>query len=196
MFTSRFMPDATLEQMRWFNDLQRVSTSGENAANVMEVIGNIDVLQHLGDVDVPTLVLHARGDLQVPFEQGRQLASMIPNSRFVPLEGRNHLIPSTEPSWSKVVNEVRAFLLADPDQVVSQANEMVVAENPRLPVGLTVREGEVLKLVASGMSNADISRELFITINTVANHVKNILSKTDSANRTEAAVFAVTNNLT
>jgi pimeloyl-ACP methyl ester carboxylesterase len=85
--------------MRWFNDLQRVSTSGENAAKVMAESAQIDVLSILGEVDVLTLVIHARDDAQVPFEQGRQLAALIPGSRFVPLESSNHLILVFEPGW-------------------------------------------------------------------------------------------------
>ncbi len=196
MFTSRFMPGATLEQMRWFNDLQRVSTSGENAANVMAASAQIDVLPILGDVDVPTLVLHARDDAQVPFEQGRQLAAMISGSRFVPLEGSNHLILAIEPGWETVIGEVRAFLDSGSSGVEEPMTGAVLADTKPMPAGLTPREGEVLKLIASGQSNRDIAGELFITTNTVANHVKNILSKTGSANRTEAAAFAVANGLT
>ncbi len=196
MFTSRFMPGATLEQMRWFNDLQKVSTSGENAANVMAASAQIDVLPILGDVDVPTLVLHARDDAQVPFEQGRQLAALIPGSRFVPLEGSNHLILAIEPGWATVISEVRAFLGSGGFRAGGLMTGTVVADTPPMPAGLTAREGEVLKLIASGRSNRDIAGELFITTNTVANHVKNILSKTSSANRTEAAAFAVANGLT
>ena len=191
LFTSRFMPGATLEQMRWFNDLQRVSTSGENAANVMAVSAQIDVLPILGDIDVPTLVLHARGDAQVPFEQGRQLAALIPGSRFVLLEGANHLILASEPGWEKTIKEVRAFLGSSD----SGDRDLASGDDLPTPAGLTPREVEVLRLIASGRSNRDIAEQLFITSNTVANHVKNILSKTGSANRTEAAAFAVENGL-
>ena len=196
MFTSRFMPDANLEQMQWFNDLQKVSTSGENAAKVMAESAQIDVLPILGDVAVPTLVLHARADAQVPFEQGRQLAALIPGSRFVPLEGSNHLILAIEPGWVSAISEVRAFLGAGGSGAGGPATGTVLTEAIPLPVGLTPREGEVLKLIASGLSNRDIAGELFITTNTVANHVKNILSKTGSVNRTEAAAFAVDHGLT
>ncbi|MEE8045313.1 MAG: alpha/beta fold hydrolase [Dehalococcoidia bacterium] len=197
MFTSQFMPGATLEQMRWFNDLQAVSSSGENAANVLAVTNQIDVLPVLGDINVPTLVLHARDDAQIPFEQGRQLAAMIPGSRFVPLEGANHLILAYEPGWAIAISEVRAFLGASrPGPSEQSAAEAASSDAVPLPAGLTPREGEVLKLIASGQSNRDIADELFITTNTVANHVKNILSKTSSANRTEAAAFAVANSLT
>ena len=194
MFTSRFMPGATIEQMGWFNDLQRISTSGDNAAAVLAEISQIDVLPILNRIQTPTLVLHARGDVQVPFEQGRQLASLIPGARFVALEGSNHLLLESEPAWQVVLREVRAFL--DPDAPQSTSESGVEPADVAPPAGLTVREVEVLSLIASGRSNRALADELFITTNTVANHVKNILSKTDSANRTEAAAFAVEHDLT
>ncbi len=193
LFTSRFMPGATIEQMQWFNDLQRVSTSAENAASVMAVTSEIDVLPILKNITAPTLVLHARGDAQVPFEQGRQFAALIPGARFVALEGQNHLMIENEPAWQAALGEVRAFL--DPTTVGTTQPEVDIAASAPLPAGLTPREAEVLRLIAAGRSNREIAEELFITTNTVANHVKNILSKTDSANRTEAAAFAVKHGL-
>lgn len=63
------------------------------------------------------------------------------------------------------------------------------------PDELTEREVEVLRLIAKGRTNRQIADTLFITENTVANHVKNVLSKTQSANRTEAAAYAVDKSL-
>ena len=198
LFTSRFMPGATTEQMGWFNDMQLVSTSGDNAASVMSVTSNIDVLPILQQIQAPTLILHARDDAQVPFEQGRQLAALIPGSRFVGLDGRNHLLLESEPAWRVALKEVRDFLnpVAERSDAAT-ATEPVDARPPSpTPAGLTAREVEVLRLIAAGRSNRAIADELFITTNTVANHVKNILSKTASENRTEAAAFAVEHGLT
>jgi pimeloyl-ACP methyl ester carboxylesterase/DNA-binding winged helix-turn-helix (wHTH) protein len=116
MFTSQFMPGATAEQMNWFNQLQRISTSGENAALLQEVGSGIDIQDRLPLVSVPTLVLHATGDERVPFDQGRIIAACIPNARLVALESRNHLTIETEPAWQKLVAEVRSFLNADAAQ--------------------------------------------------------------------------------
>lgn len=198
LFTSRFMPEATIEQMRWFNDLQRESTSAENAVSVMAVTSQIDILPILGRISVPTLILHARGDAQVPFEQGRQLAALIPWVRFVELDSRNHLLLESEPAWQVVLREVRSFLKQAAGQLAeSSGSESVYPHSPvPLPVGLTEREAQVLRLIAAGRSNRGIAEDLFITTNTAANHVKNILSKTGSANRTEAAAFAVEHGLT
>ena len=118
LFTSRFMPDATAEQANWFNELQRVSTSPENAVKIRQTTANIDLSDRPAGVNVPTLVLHGRDDRQVPFEQGRQLASLIPNARFVPLESKNHLLIEDEPAWRVCHSEVRDFLV--PDRMLSR----------------------------------------------------------------------------
>lgn len=110
IFTSRFMPDASPEQMQRFNELQRVSASPENAVRTQYSTAEIDVLDRLGQVSVPTLVLHSRDDGQVPFAQGRQLAAMIPNAHFVPLESKNHILPENEPAWPMFLSEVSRFL--------------------------------------------------------------------------------------
>jgi DNA-binding winged helix-turn-helix (wHTH) protein/pimeloyl-ACP methyl ester carboxylesterase len=110
VFTSLMIPGATLEQAQSVNDLQRVSTSPENAARLLQVFGDIDVTQLLPRVAAPTLVLHSRGDAPCPFEQGLLLARGIPNARFVALESHNNVILSHEPSWGRFVHEVCAFL--------------------------------------------------------------------------------------
>ena len=110
MFTSHFVPGATAEQVDWFNNLQRITTSPENAARIRLVSDHLDIADVLGMVKAPTLVLHCRDDAVQPFEQGRLLASGIPGAEFVALEGRNHLILETDPCWSRFQSEVAAFL--------------------------------------------------------------------------------------
>lgn len=108
--TTQYVPDGTPEQWKWFNDLHRISTSPDNAVRLEYELGQIDVVDLLSQVKVPTLVLHCRNEIQVPFEEGRLLAAKIPGARFVPLEGRNHLLLESEPAWPKFVTEVRRFL--------------------------------------------------------------------------------------
>jgi pimeloyl-ACP methyl ester carboxylesterase len=110
MFTSQFMPEGKTEQMNWFNELQRVSTSGETAARLQLVGSSIDILESLPKVQAPTLVIHAIGDERVPFNEGRLFASLIPNARLVSLDSRNHLTLESEPAWQTLISEVRAFL--------------------------------------------------------------------------------------
>jgi class 3 adenylate cyclase/pimeloyl-ACP methyl ester carboxylesterase len=110
VFTTLFIPDATAEQMQWFNDLQRMTTSPENALRLHRAFGDIDVRALLPQVRVPTIVMHCRDDGVVPFEEGRILATAIPGARFVPLEGRNHVLLETEPAWEHFLAEARGFL--------------------------------------------------------------------------------------
>jgi len=112
-FTSSFLPEGSPEQMQWFNDLQKITTSAENAARIREACDWIDVTELLPQVEVPTLVLHCRDDAVQPFDEGRRIAAMIPGARFVALEGRNHLILEHEPAWTRFRQEVEDFLGAD-----------------------------------------------------------------------------------
>jgi DNA-binding SARP family transcriptional activator/alpha-beta hydrolase superfamily lysophospholipase len=114
IFTTRFMPDATAEEARWFNDLQRVSASAENAIRLIRAIGDIDIVALLPRVAVPTLVLHCRDDGAIPFEQGRLLASRIPGARFIALGGSDHILLPRNPAWSRFVAELQAFLAGPP----------------------------------------------------------------------------------
>lgn len=110
MFTSLFMPEATAAQMHSFNDLQRITTSPENAARLRRVFDEIDVTNLLPRVTAPTLVLHCRNDAMQPFDEGRRIAAGIRGARFVAFEGRNHMILQSDPVWSRFFNEVERFL--------------------------------------------------------------------------------------
>ncbi len=110
LFTSLFFPDATAMETDWFNELQRVSASPENAIRLQQAFGMIDVREDLPQVSVPTLVLHTDGDAVVPFAAGKMLASTIPGAQFVPLASRNHLILEHEPAWHRAADSIRTFL--------------------------------------------------------------------------------------
>ena len=109
-FTSRFVPESTPEHERWFDEMQRVSTSPENAARLLERGANIDVRHLLSQLTVPTLVLHCDRDAAVPTEQGRALAACIPGARYVSLPSANHLMLEDEPAWAMFLEEIGLFL--------------------------------------------------------------------------------------
>ena len=183
VFSSLFLPDGTAEQVRSFNELQRVSSSPENAARLMRAFWDLDVSDIAPEVHVPTLVLHARDDARIPFEEGRRLAALIPDARFVPLAGRNHLLLETEPAFEQFVTEVEAFLASDDEAGGA-------ARLPRAFSELTDRETEVLVLVARGLGNGQIAERLRISEKTVRNHVTNIFWKIGATSRAEAIVRA------
>jgi DNA-binding winged helix-turn-helix (wHTH) protein/pimeloyl-ACP methyl ester carboxylesterase len=109
-FTCRFIPEATLEHEKWFDELQRVSTSPENAARLMERDDDIDVRPLLSQVTTPTLVIHCDRDHAVEPEMGRELAAAIPGARYVSLPGVNHLMLEGERAWELFLEEVGLFL--------------------------------------------------------------------------------------
>lgn len=110
VFTSLMVPGGTPEQMDWFNDLQRNTTTPENAIRIRETQNNIEISEQASRVTAPTLVLHVREDAIVPFEEGRRMAATIPGAKLVALEGRNHLILEDEPAYPRFLEEIRTFL--------------------------------------------------------------------------------------
>ena len=113
IFVARFLPDATQEQWRSFDELQRRSTSPENAWRFVDEFGNIDVTGIAPRLTVPTLIMCSRREPDNTFEQSRLLAALIPGSRLVPLDSSNHLLPERDPAWKHFLAEIDAFLLGD-----------------------------------------------------------------------------------
>ena len=110
LFTNFYIPEATPKQMGWFNDMQQMSASPENAVKLQRVLGGLDVRALLPKVTTPTLIFHSRNDQAVPFAQGEILAAGIAGAKFVPLESRNHILLASEPAWPEFIDELRAFL--------------------------------------------------------------------------------------
>ena len=109
-FTCRFIPEATPQHEQWFDELQRVSTSPEHAARLMERDDDLDVRPLLSQVKTPTLVIHCDRDQAVAPERGRLLASQIPGARYVSLPSANHLMLEEEPAWPLFLAELGLFL--------------------------------------------------------------------------------------
>lgn len=113
VFTSMFLPGGTPEQMQWFNELQKTTTSPNNAVRMRFVSDTLDVSDLLAKVKAPTLVLHCKDDAVQPFSEGMFIAAGIPGARFVALDGQNHLILETDPGWPKFRDEIGRFLAED-----------------------------------------------------------------------------------
>jgi pimeloyl-ACP methyl ester carboxylesterase/DNA-binding CsgD family transcriptional regulator len=165
LFTTLFIPDASPEQMEWFDELQRVTADAETAARIRHARNLDDVTDEATRVGCPTLVVHARDDALVPFAEGRLLATLIPGARFVALESRNHILLADEPAWAEFRAELRSFL--------GPAEVSLPAELPEL----SSRELEVLALVADGLSNDEVAARLYLSVRTVERHLSNIYAK-------------------
>jgi pimeloyl-ACP methyl ester carboxylesterase/AraC-like DNA-binding protein len=149
VFTSFYIPGANAEQTGWFNELQRRSTSPENAVRLMRVLSAIDVRHLLELVRHPTLVLHARGDQAIPFEEGELLANRIPGARFVPLDSDNHILLENEPAFRRFVDEVRDFLGAGEPRAAAPAIVRPSVEPDEIRT-CTARDGARIAYAQSG----------------------------------------------
>ncbi len=116
IFTSMLIPDSTPEQYQWFTELQRTSTSPENAAHLIAAYETMDIGDLLCQVQCPALVIHSRDDPRVPLDEARYIAGHIQGARFVTLESRNHILLEQEPAWQQFLDELQAFVdqTADP----------------------------------------------------------------------------------
>lgn len=180
LFTSRFIPEGTPQQLAWFNELCRRTTSGEIAAELLLMRAKMDVLDLLDQVRAPTLVIHGRDDGIVPFAEGKLLASSIRDAQFVELDSKNHVLLEDEPAWPRFQEAVIAF-----------CGGRAVDEVPQDPfTALSPREREILSLIAAGLGNGEIGERLEIREKTVRNHISNIYDKLGVWTRAQAIVFA------
>jgi pimeloyl-ACP methyl ester carboxylesterase/DNA-binding CsgD family transcriptional regulator len=179
LFSMLFLPQGTAEQMAWYEELQRRSTSAESAVRLYEARNLVNVVDVATRVTTPTLVAHARGDRAVPVEEGRLLAARIPGARFVLLESANHILLADEPAWSTFRSELRAFLGSEP---VPAAAELTT---------LSPRELDVLALVAAGLTNEAIAERLCLSVRTVERHLSNVYAKLRVSGKAGRAAAAV-----
>jgi pimeloyl-ACP methyl ester carboxylesterase/DNA-binding CsgD family transcriptional regulator len=177
---SQLIPGATAEQSRALTDLMRISMPPTNAAMILKLYFAADLRDIAPKVRCPTLVLHARQDARVPFEEGRLLAGLIPGARFVSLESRNHLLLASEPAWQQLADELDRFLMTP---------QVGPSERPLLGQ-LTAREHDVLELLAQGIDNGKIASRLGTSEKTVRNQVSAIFAKLGVNTRAQAIVCA------
>jgi len=179
MFSSQIIPGGTLEELHALSELQRVSAEAPTAVRIMRTMASLDVRPIAGALQVPTLVLHGRGDRRAPFEEGRLLAGTIPEARFVPLDSDNHILLEREPAFRSFFAELRGFV-----------SPGAAAPDPAL-AGLTRRELEVLERIGQGLDNAQIAAHLGVAEKTVRNHITRIFDKLGVENRSQAMLVAL-----
>lgn len=179
MFTTEFFPNATREQHDSFNDLQRLSCTPEHARRLILAFATLDSSPGCPLIQCPTLVMHCIGDVRVPFEEGRFIASSIRGARFEPLDSLNHVPISGEPAFDEAIALINEFLPAAP-------GEGAPAEFGTL----TPRELEVVELLSRGLDNAQIGAHLGLAEKTVRNNISAVFQKLGAENRSQAIVRA------
>ena len=176
MLSDVWVPGTDTATRDAFAALQRAAADAETAALMLEAIYATDIREVLGDIRAPTLVVHRRDDKAIPFELGRDLAARIPGARLVALEGEIHL------PW---LGDRESVLVA-----LGAQRAETVEDGPLSP-----REQEVLRLIAAGLSDAEIAERLIVSPHTVHRHVANIRTKLRQPSRAAAAAHAVREGL-
>ena len=183
VWATAFQPGGTLEHLHSWCDQQRAATTSETAVRLLRIGWNVDVRDAARKIKCPVLVMHAERDAVVPIEEGRSLASLIPNCRFVQLDSENHMPLADEPEWPRLLDELRRFL-AEP------AADAAI-ERSGLPLkDLTPRERAVLEGIAEGLDNSEIATSLGLSQKTVRNHITRVFDKICVEHRYEAIVRA------
>jgi pimeloyl-ACP methyl ester carboxylesterase/DNA-binding CsgD family transcriptional regulator len=181
VFASMFIPDAEPDVYDAFDALQRVSASPETAHRLRAMFGTIDVTALLPRVTAPTLVMHVREDGVVPFDEGRLIAASIPGARFVPLEGRGHILRPGTPASARFFELLDSFLASDavrnPPEAPRSADADDRSRRDQLVSMLSAREQEVMSYVAAGRTNDEIATALALSPRTIERHLSNIYLK-------------------
>jgi DNA-binding CsgD family transcriptional regulator/pimeloyl-ACP methyl ester carboxylesterase len=172
-------PEACAENV----EILRKSVDQADWLTMARVWRDSDVEKLLPRILAPTLLLHPREYLNIPLEKSARVAALIPNARLSLIEGRSSF------------GDASSGLKAIDDFLAEHAGRPAMSVRP-FPASLSYREIEVLRLIAAGRSNQQIADELVISLNTARKHVANILAKTGTANRTEAAAYAHDHALT
>jgi pimeloyl-ACP methyl ester carboxylesterase/DNA-binding CsgD family transcriptional regulator len=185
VLSTLLIPEGSSEQLAWLNDLQRLSTSPQNAVRLQQTFNSVDVREAAARIRTPALVFHSKQDAAVGFEEGRSIAALIQGARLVPLDSKNHVLLAGEPAWSRMWQEYYAFLGIDANSApeTHTTADTILSE-------LSPREHEILRLLAEGYRNADIARKLVLSEKTVRNRISTIYAKLNVQSRGEAIVLA------
>ena len=182
VWASTFQPGGSLDYLSsWAEQMQR-ATSAETAVRLLDIGWNIDVSETAGKLRCPALVIHPEHDCAVPLAEGRLLARLIPNCRFVQLDSQNHMPLPDEPAWPPLISEIRSFLATV---------DVAVPKQKPLPLGdLTPRKRVILEGIAGGLDNTEIALSLGLSEKTVRNHITRVFDKIQVQHRYEAIVRA------
>ena len=144
---------------------------------------------------MPTLYVNVADDEVIPLAAGQALVNRMAQATLITVAGRSPMDVWRDRAG---VQRMTSFLAQHfgVDADVQRAQRQERKSRVVHPTGLSEREADVLRLLAAGKSNQQIADDLFISLNTVSHHLRNIFGKIGAANRTQAASFAHQHGLT
>jgi pimeloyl-ACP methyl ester carboxylesterase/DNA-binding CsgD family transcriptional regulator len=182
VWASTFQPGGSLDYLRSWAEQMQHATAPETAVRLLDIGWHVDVSEAARKLECPVLVIHPERDCAVPLAEGRHLASIIRNCRFVQLDSQNHMPLLDEPAWPRLTDEICNFLAAPNTRMHRRS---------ALPLGdLTPRERAILEAIAAGLDNAEIASTLRLSEKTVRNHITRVFHKIQVQHRYQAIVRA------
>ena len=183
VWASRFQPGGSLDHMRSWSDQMRAATSAETAVQLFQIGWNTDVREAAQKIKCPVLIVHPERDLASPIEQGRMLASLIPDCRFVQLDSENHMLLADEPAWARLYAALHDFLAESTTEHAPCPKRLALDT-------LTPRERAVLEGIAEGLDNSQLAASLQLSEKTIRNHITRVFDKICVEHRYQAIVLA------
>ena len=168
-------------------DVARSSLAAPALAAWERLLRRENVLTRADRVSVPVLYVHAASDRLVPRAAAEALVDRFPDATLTEVSAASGM-----DVWRNrnAVREIVRFLTTAPGPDAGKGRAPRQAGRTAHPAALSEREAEVIRLLAIGRTSQQIAEDLFISLNTVSYHLRNIFAKTGASNRTEAAAFA------
>lgn len=182
VWSSTFQPGGTLDYLRSWAEQMRLATTADKAVRLLEIGWSVDVREAARRLKCPVLVIHPEHDCAVPIAEGRLLASLIPDCRFVQVDSQNHMPLLDEPAWPRLIAEIQGFL-ARPDAAIPKRSVLPLDD-------LTPRERAVLERIADRLDNSEIASALGLSEKTVRNYITRVFDKIQVQHRYQAIVRA------
>jgi pimeloyl-ACP methyl ester carboxylesterase/DNA-binding CsgD family transcriptional regulator len=177
VLTEIFAPEASAATRSSLARYQRQASSAETAAQLLLACYGVDVVDCLGKITAPTLVVHRDEDRAAPREQSVLIASRIAGARLVELPGRSHLP-----------------YIGDVDSLIDAARHFLKlsARRKSAAPALTRRQMEVAELISQGLTNRDIAQRLGIDERSAEGHVERIRIRLGVRSRAQISAWWVT----
>jgi pimeloyl-ACP methyl ester carboxylesterase/DNA-binding CsgD family transcriptional regulator len=170
-FYEQFVPDASLALLEALDRIIVARFSGTVARDYAADLFDLDQSAIAAQLQVPTLVLHAKRDRFCPFDEGQRMAALIPDAKLVAIDSDHSLPLASDADWLPSARLIDEFLCPDAGPPMN---------------ALTRRQVEVLKLVALGRTDKQIARALDLSHRTVEMHVARALAALGCHTRAEA----------
>ena len=191
LYASWLVPDSTADELEATGKFLRESVDVAAARDMARPSLDWRLVNELGKVKTPTLVLHSNGNELLPPGSGRLIADSIVNSKLVELNSRSHILSESEPAWPEFLRHVEEFL----GREHSAGRPRPLDQDAAVALGLTRREAQVLALICEGATDREIAEALGIETPTATNHVRSLQQKTGTKNRAHAVTWAARRHL-